>query len=93
MVTHRLIAVLCGHVLVHVRSWSNNYEKENTVVRYNELLKRKLEETKTDPLTFFRICHIDCFGTDPNLTEDVILYREQAVVPVYVIRFLKENPQ
>jgi hypothetical protein len=61
-------------------------------MRYNELLKRKLEELKLDPLTFFRLCHVYFFGSDPDLSGDVLRYKEQAVVPVYVIRYLKENP-
>ncbi len=61
-------------------------------MRYNELLKRKLEELRLDPLTFFRIVHVRQFGSDPDLSGDVLRYREQAIIPVYVITYLKENP-
>lgn len=58
------------------------------MIRYHELLRKKMDETKTDEQTFFRLAHIYCFGTDPDLSNDVAQYRMHAIIPRYVVRYL-----
>lgn len=60
------------------------------MIRYNELLERKLTELRTDVHTFFRIAHTYMFGTCPELTGDVQLYNTQKIIPVYVRNYLNE---
>lgn len=45
------------------------------MIRYHELLKRKLDELRTDVHTFFRLAHIYRFGTDPDLSNEVAQYQ------------------
>lgn len=65
--------------------------KGATVIRYNELLERKLRDARTDVKTFFRVCHVHLFGTDPDLTGDVHNYNEKKVIPIYVQRYLDKE--
>lgn len=58
------------------------------MIRYNELLERKLKELKTDAVTFFRIAYCYKFGCDANVQPDVQLYKEKSIVPVYVRQYL-----
>lgn len=51
-------------------------------------LVNTLERLRTDDVTFFRIAHVWCFGTDPDLSVDVIAYRQAHIVPKYVQRYL-----
>ena len=60
------------------------------MIRYNELLRRKLSELKLEAHTFFRVAHCAKFGTTPDLSEDVLLYQTKGTIPVYVINYLKE---
>lgn len=64
--------------------------KGPTVIRYHDLLRRKMSETKSDEQTFFRMAHIFLFGTDPDLSNDVAQYKLHAIIPVYVIRYLEQ---
>ena len=59
------------------------------MIRYHELLKRKLEELKVDELTFFRIAHVWAFGTDPDLHNEVAQYKLNAIIPKYVERYVQ----
>jgi hypothetical protein len=61
------------------------------MIRYHEMLRRKLKETNTDVLTFFRAAYCYKFGCDANLTQDVIDYRDKAIIPVYVRQFLENQ--
>jgi hypothetical protein len=54
-------------------------------------LKEALERLRVDEATFFRLAHIYCFGSDPDLTSDVLRFKETGVVPQYVIRYLNEG--
>lgn len=56
--------------------------------RYCELLRRKLDELRMDVHTFFRVSHVWCFGTDPDLNDDVAQFRLHSVIPRYVVRYL-----
>ncbi len=58
------------------------------MIRYHELLRKKLSETRTDEQTFFRLAHIYCFGTDPDLSNDVAQFKLHAIIPRYVVRYL-----
>ena len=58
------------------------------MIRYQELLKRKLDELRTDVHTFFRLAHIYRFGTDPDLSNEVAQYQLHAVIPRYVEAYL-----
>lgn len=58
------------------------------MIRYHDLLRRKMEETQTDELTFFRLAHIFFFGSDPDLSNDVAQYKIHAIIPNYVIRYI-----
>lgn len=54
----------------------------------HELLKRKLEETRTEVWTFFRIAHVYYFASDPDISNDVAQYRMHAILPIYVVNYL-----
>ena len=58
------------------------------MIRYHELLRQRLSETKTDEQTFFRLAHIYLFGSDPDLSNDVAQYKLHAIIPRYVVRYL-----
>jgi hypothetical protein len=60
--------------------------KENIVHLF---LVNKLNQLKVDAQTFFRIAHVWAFGTDPDLSNDVAQYQLHAVIPRYVISYLK----
>lgn len=70
---------------VNVKS---NVGKESYVIRYHEMLKRKLAELRTDEHSFFKAAHVFLFGTAPDLMMDVVAYRQGAIIPVYVQRYL-----
>lgn len=55
-------------------------------------LALRMEKLRVDARQFFTIAHVYCFGSSPDLTADVQLFREKRVIPPYVIRFLKETP-
>jgi hypothetical protein len=69
-----------GHVPVNV--------KGATVIRYHELLRQKLDELRVDIYTFFRMAHIYCFGTDPDISTEVAQYTMHAIIPKYVQTYL-----
>lgn len=52
-------------------------------------LVNKMDQLKVDVLTFFRIAHVWAFGTDPDLHDDVAQYQLHAVIPRYVVNYLK----
>jgi hypothetical protein len=47
-----------------------------------------MERTKTDEEMFFRLAHIFCFGVDANVATDVAQFKLNAIVPVYVLRYV-----
>lgn len=47
-----------------------------------------LQRLRTDEPTFFRMAHLWCFGTDPDLSVDVSEFRSNGRVPPYVQRYL-----
>lgn len=63
------------------------------MIRYNELLKRKLEEPGADPHNFFRYVHVYLFGTAPDLTRDVLEWEHAGIVPLYCITYFKRMEQ
>lgn len=52
-------------------------------------LVNKMDQLKVDVLTFFRIAHVWAFGTDPDLSTDVAQYQLHAIIPRYVVNYLK----
>ena len=52
-------------------------------------LVAKLNQLRLDDVTFFRIAHVWAFGTDPDLSTDVAQYRLHALIPRYVVSYLK----
>lgn len=62
--------------------------KGATVIRYHELLRQKLDELRVDVYTFFRLAHIYCFGTDPDISTEVAQYTMHAIIPKYVEKYL-----
>lgn len=52
-------------------------------------LVNKLNQLKVDAHTFFRIAHVWAFGTDPDLSNDVAQYELHALIPRYVVSYLK----
>lgn len=58
------------------------------VIRYHELLRQKLDELRVDIYTFFRLAHIYCFGTDPDISTEVAQYTMHAIIPKYVEKYL-----
>lgn len=58
------------------------------LLRYNELLDRKLKELRTDVHTFFRICYCYKFGCDAQLEEDMKDYVSKKEIPIYVREYL-----
>jgi hypothetical protein len=57
----------------------------NQMVLY---LVHTMNKLKVDNLTFFRMAHVWCFGTDPPLHDDVAQFLLHSVVPKYVERYL-----
>lgn len=47
------------------------------------------ERLRVDDSTFFRLAHVWGFGTDPDLTGDVQLFRERGFIPYYVQKYLQ----
>lgn len=60
------------------------------MIRYNELLRRKLAETSMNTHSFFQMCHYYCFQKTPMLHDDVAQWKLNGVVPTYVKRFLDQ---
>lgn len=56
--------------------------------RYCEMLRRKLEELRTDVHTFFRIAYCYKFGCTPDLNDDVSQFKMHMIVPIYVREYL-----
>lgn len=52
-------------------------------------LCNKMAQLHVDELTFFRIAHVWAFGTDPDLSTDVAQYKLHALIPRYVVNYLK----
>jgi len=46
-----------------------------------------MTRANTDELTFFRMAHIYCFGTDANVYNDVAQFKLHAICPPYVLRY------
>jgi hypothetical protein len=61
------------------------------MIRYSELVRKKLIELNTDVYTFFRICHIKKFGKDPDLHDTVAQFLLHGTVPTFVQEFLDEE--
>jgi hypothetical protein len=51
-------------------------------------LVETLNRLRTDEQTFFRMAHVWCFGTDPDVSNDVAQYKLHGIVPKYVQRYL-----
>lgn len=58
------------------------------MMRYHELLRRKLDELQMEVHPFFRVAHVWSFGTDPDLNDDVAQYRIHGIIPIYVSKYL-----
>lgn len=86
-VTHGSANDSSGHAVAYVNVKSN-VEKEHYVIRYHELLQRKVAELRTDVKTFFRMAHVNQFGTDPDVQDDIGRYKIGGIIPVYVQRYL-----
>jgi hypothetical protein len=52
-------------------------------------LANQMNKSKTDPLTFFRIAHVNLFGTDPPMHDMVAQYKLHGIIPQHVITYLK----
>jgi len=44
---------------------------------------------KLDEEMFFRLAHIFCFGSDANVTTDVVQFKMNAVVPPYALTYAR----
>lgn len=55
--------------------------------------KETLLRLRVDELTFFRIAHIWCFGTDPDLSCDLVEYNKTKKLPPYADRYLEHIRQ
>lgn len=51
-------------------------------------LVNTMDRLRVDERTFFRIAHIWCFGTDPDLGNDVQEFKLFGRIPKYVQRYL-----
>ncbi len=58
------------------------------ILKLQEIMRR----LKVDERTFFRMAHLYLFGTDPDLTQDVQNFKQKAIVPVYVVRYVETLP-
>jgi hypothetical protein len=79
--------VLSGAAPARVRRRFNNCERNPMLLQ----LVARMHSLKVNERQFFTIAHVYCFGTSPELTADVTLFKEKGVIPIYVQRFLKET--
>ena len=47
-----------------------------------------LHRLRTDERAFFKLAHFWCFGTNPDLGNDVMEFKLHGVIPKYVERYL-----
>lgn len=47
-----------------------------------------MDKLKVDERQFFRMAHIWCFGTDPDLGNDAMEFKLHGIIPKYVERYL-----
>ena len=52
-------------------------------------LKAKLDELRVEDITFFRMAHLYQYGTDPDQWDAIAQYRMHAVIPSFVVNYLK----
>lgn len=52
-----------------------------------------MTRAKVDEQTFFRLAHIYCFGSDANVSTDVAQFKLHAIVPPFVLRYVRESKQ
>ena len=52
-------------------------------------LVNTMNRLRVGTVTFFRICHVYCYGTDPQLHDAVAQYKLHGVIPPYVERYLR----
>ena len=50
-----------------------------------------MTRSKVDKQTFFRLAHIYCFGSDANVSTDVAQFKLHAIVPPFVLRYVRET--
>ena len=51
-------------------------------------LVKKIHDLRVDERTFFRMAHVWCFGTDPDLGNDAMEFKLHGIIPKYVQRYL-----
>jgi hypothetical protein len=51
-------------------------------------LVKTIEDLRVTDRQFFRLAHIWCFGTDPDLGNDVMEFKLHSIIPKYVERYL-----
>lgn len=47
-----------------------------------------MHRLKIDEQTFFRLAHVWSFGTDPDVTTDVVQWKLHGIVPPYVRKYV-----
>jgi hypothetical protein len=52
-------------------------------------LINKMNELKVEPITFFRIAHVNIYGTDPDMHNLVAQYKLHGIIPQHVIMYLR----
>lgn len=57
-------------------------------VNDHQTMKDKMAELNVDPLTLFRIAHVNQFGTDPEMTQTYLNWKQHAIIPNFVLNFL-----
>ena len=51
----------------------------------------RMDRLKVDERQYFAMAHCYCFGTSPDLSADILRFKEKCLIPPYVVRFLKET--
>ena len=81
-----------GQLAEHARKLVSAFRRQNQDTREANMhlyLMNKMHESKTDPLTFFRIAHVHLFGTDPDMHNLVARYKIDGIIPQHVVQYLK----
>ncbi len=60
-------------------------------VNLHQEVKDKMVELNVDFITLCRIAHVNKFGTDPDMTQSYLNWKQHGIVPNFLERWLDEQ--